>query len=57
MMRHACRSRKTTASGAAFGSYTDQDSTDGSLGYQARSWTFQTGIQRRVAQDWCVGGL
>jgi uncharacterized protein YhjY with autotransporter beta-barrel domain len=41
--------------GRAFGSYTDQDSTGGSLGYQARSWTFQTGTQRRVAPDWFVG--
>ncbi|WP_159993685.1 autotransporter outer membrane beta-barrel domain-containing protein [Roseomonas sp. 18066] len=41
--------------GRAFGSYADQDGTGGSLGYQARSWTFQTGAQRRVAQDWFVG--
>jgi outer membrane autotransporter protein len=41
--------------GRAFGNYTNQDGTGGSLGYQARSWTFQTGIQRRVAQDWFAG--
>jgi len=41
--------------GRAFGSYTNQDGTGDSLGYQARSWTFQTGAQRRVAQDWFVG--
>jgi uncharacterized protein YhjY with autotransporter beta-barrel domain len=42
--------------GRAFGSYTDQDGTSGSLGYQARSWNFQTGLQRQVAPGWFVGG-
>jgi uncharacterized protein YhjY with autotransporter beta-barrel domain len=41
--------------GRAFGSYTDQDGTSGSLGYQARSWNFQTGLQRQVAPGWFVG--
>jgi uncharacterized protein with beta-barrel porin domain len=42
--------------GRAFGRYADQDGTSESLGYQVRSWTFQTGAQRRIAPDWFVGG-
>src|SRR5690606_50706 len=42
--------------GRAFGSYTDQNSTGSALGYQTRSWTFQTGFQRQVAPGWFVGG-
>ncbi|WP_131829591.1 autotransporter outer membrane beta-barrel domain-containing protein, partial [Teichococcus deserti] len=41
--------------GRAQGSQADQGSRGGSLGYQARSWTFQAGLQRVLAPGWSLG--
>ncbi|MBI0539434.1 autotransporter outer membrane beta-barrel domain-containing protein [Roseomonas sp. KE2513] len=40
----------------AFGSTATQDSTGGTLGYKATSWTMQTGGQVQIAPGWFVGG-